>query len=101
MNFHYQTQPIPNPFSALLHQSPTWFHRVETLVNHIVELGAPWMLGMPRRTRIAGGVIQIAFQVTLVLIDLVHTFAFGSFDGFTLLYLVVPCCTLHACIRLC
>ncbi|KAI1233646.1 hypothetical protein IHE44_0004084 [Lamprotornis superbus] len=32
------TQPVPNPVSYFMHRSPWWFHRLETLVNHFVEL---------------------------------------------------------------
>lgn len=58
-----QTQPVPNPISYYMHQSPDWFHQVETMTNHLVELVAPILLLVPRRLCIIGGFIQIAFQV--------------------------------------
>ncbi|XP_064601523.1 lipase maturation factor 1-like [Liolophura sinensis] len=67
MNYHYETQPVPNPLSYYLHQSPEIFHKFETLTNHFVELVAPFLLVLPRRFMIAGGVIQILFQVVLII----------------------------------
>ena len=60
-------QPVPNPFSRMFHNSPKAWHRVEVWMNHFVELIAPFFLLMPHReTRIAGGLIQISFQVVLI-----------------------------------
>lgn len=64
---HYETQPIPNPLSPLLHAMPVWFHKGGVLCNHLVELLAPWMLLGPRRLRIVGALSIIAFQLVLIL----------------------------------
>ncbi|KAK7918739.1 hypothetical protein WMY93_010023 [Mugilogobius chulae] len=29
MDYHYETQPVPNPMSYYLHRSPWWFHRLK------------------------------------------------------------------------
>lgn len=59
-----QTQPVPSPLSYYMHQSPKPLHKGEVLTNHLVELVAPWLLLMPLRSlRLAGGVIQLVFQV--------------------------------------
>ena len=39
--YHYETQPIPNPLSWLLHQLPPWLHSAGVLFNHFVELVVP------------------------------------------------------------
>ncbi|KAJ8317346.1 hypothetical protein KUTeg_005250 [Tegillarca granosa] len=67
MNYHYETQPVPNPISYYMHQSPEIFHKFETLTNHFVELVAPFLLVFPRRLRMVGGAIQILFQVVLII----------------------------------
>ncbi|XP_048745410.2 lipase maturation factor 1-like [Ostrea edulis] len=67
MNYHYETQPVPNPISYYMHQSPEIFHKFETLTNHFVELVAPWFLIGPRRLCMIGGGIQIFFQVVLII----------------------------------
>lgn len=59
-----ETQPVPNPLSWWLHvMVPVWFQKLSTLVNHIVELPAPFLLLMPRPWRTWGGVIQVCCHV--------------------------------------
>ncbi|KAM8887924.1 lipase maturation factor 1 [Synchiropus picturatus] len=67
MDYHYETQPVPNPISYYLHRSPWWFHRFETLSNHFIELIAPFFTFMGRRMCIVNGAIQILFQVVLII----------------------------------
>ncbi len=46
---------------------PKWWHRFEVWSNHFVELVAPFLLLMPfRQLRVAGGLIQIMFQIVLI-----------------------------------
>ncbi|ESO09975.1 hypothetical protein HELRODRAFT_73251 [Helobdella robusta] len=67
MNYHYETQPVPNPISYYMHQEPVFFHKFETMVNHFVELIAPICLLMPRKFCIFGGLVQIVFQIVLII----------------------------------
>ncbi|XP_030067560.1 lipase maturation factor 1 [Microcaecilia unicolor] len=67
MNYHYETQPVPNYIAYYMHQSPSWFHQMETLVNHFVELIAPFFMLLGRRMCIIHGIIQISFQVLLII----------------------------------
>lgn len=67
MFYHYQTQPIPNPLSWYLHQLPPIIHKLSVLSTHFVELVVPFFLFAPRRLRHLAGLIQIAFQLMLIL----------------------------------
>jgi hypothetical protein len=67
MFFHYETQPVPNPLSWYFHHLPLWFHRVEVLFNHLVELIAPFFVFGPRRARHVAGAAIVAFQLLLIL----------------------------------
>jgi hypothetical protein len=67
LDFHYETQPIPNPLSRMLHFAPAWTHRAGVLFNHGTELVAPWFSFGPREARHAAGAALLAFQVTLIL----------------------------------
>ncbi|XP_032606899.2 lipase maturation factor 1 [Taeniopygia guttata] len=67
MDYHYETQPVPNPISYFMHRSPWWFHRLETLVNHFIELVVPFFLLLGRRMSILHGLLQILFQVLLII----------------------------------
>eukprot|EP00903_Cladosiphon_okamuranus_P019438 g17873.t1 len=67
MDYHYQTQPNPNPLSLYLHLLPSaGWHKMEVVVNHVVELVLPWCLLLTRRPRCFAGWVQILFQVALV-----------------------------------
>nr|XP_051697423.1 lipase maturation factor 1 isoform X1 [Oryctolagus cuniculus] len=67
MDFHYETQPVPNPLAYYLHRSPWWFHRFETLGNHFVELLVPFFVFLGRRLCVLHGALQVLFQVVLIL----------------------------------
>jgi hypothetical protein len=65
--YHYETQPIPNPLSPLLHSLPVWAHKIGALWNHFVEVFVPFFAFGPKRARHVAGCILIAFQVILIL----------------------------------
>ena len=68
MNYHYETQPNPNPISWFLHNNPHWFHQFEVGVNHFVELFAIWFLFVPIcSVRIGAAIIQILFQFLIII----------------------------------
>ncbi|XP_052629437.1 lipase maturation factor 1 isoform X1 [Harpia harpyja] len=66
MDYHYETQPVPNPIAYFMHRSPWWFHQFETLVNHFIELVVPFFLFLGRRMCVVHGLLQILFQVLLI-----------------------------------
>ena len=63
---HYETQPVPNPMSRVLHFMPTWFHKLGVAFNHLVELVAPWFVFWPRIARHVAGALMVLFQVILI-----------------------------------
>jgi hypothetical protein len=65
--YHYETQPIPNPLSWLLHQAPPWFHKMGALYNHAVELVAPFLLFWPRQVAMLAALATVLFQTILIL----------------------------------
>jgi len=65
--YHYETQPIPNPFSRALHFAPHWFLKLGALWNHFIELVVPWFGFWPRTARHIAGVLLASFQVMLIL----------------------------------
>jgi hypothetical protein len=67
LDYHYETQPIPNPLSRALHFMPRWFQRGGVLFNHVSELVAPWFAFGPRLARHLAGAILLCFQVFLIL----------------------------------
>jgi hypothetical protein len=65
--YHYETQPNPSPLSWVFHAMPVWAHKVGVVMNHVVELGVPLLVALPRPFRITAGAWFVAFQATLVL----------------------------------
>ncbi len=66
LQFHYETQPNPNPFSRVLHFAPHWMSTAGVLLNHLTELIAPWLLLCGRHATRIAGVLFVGFQVTLI-----------------------------------
>jgi Lipase maturation factor len=67
LDFHFETQPIPGPLSPAFHFLPHGAHAAGVLFNHIVELGAPFLMLAPwRRVRFVGGALMAALQLVLI-----------------------------------
>ncbi len=67
LQYHHETQPIPNRFSWWFHHLPRWAHRAEVGANHVTQLAVPFLLFAPQPVAsVAAGVI-IATQSWLVL----------------------------------
>ena len=57
LNYHFETQPLPNGFSWFAHQLPEWVKQLGTLDTFVVEIILPLLLFMPFRSlRIFAGV---------------------------------------------
>lgn len=67
LNYHHETQPIPNPLSRFFHLLPKKLHKVETLFNHIVQLGAVWLLFLPQPFATIGALLIILSQLYLII----------------------------------
>lgn len=65
--YHHETQPMPNPVSRYAHLLPKWFHRLEVLGSHIVQLGVPFLLFAPQPVASVAAVLIILTQAWLVL----------------------------------
>lgn len=67
LDFHFETQPLPNPLSPLFHFLPGWAHKLGVIFNHVSELALPFGVFGPRRVRHVAGLLMLAFQATLIL----------------------------------
>ncbi len=67
LNFHYFTQPIPNPLAWYIHQLPAWFDKASVLLTFLVQLGVVWLIWLPRRARFvaAGGIALLEMGIFL------------------------------------
>src|SRR5581483_9611069 len=66
MDYHHETQPMPNPLSWYFHRLPRAFHRVEVAGNYVAQLGAPFLLFLPQPLAAIGGLLVIGTQGYLV-----------------------------------
>jgi Lipase maturation factor len=66
LDYHFETQPNPNPVSWWMHHAPPAAHAAGVLFNHFVELVVPWFVFGFRRYRHAAGVLLVALQVLLI-----------------------------------
>ena len=63
LNYHYETQPMPNPLSWYFHVSPEWLNKGGVLFNHFSELIVPFFYFLPQPIAGIAGVITIVFQL--------------------------------------
>lgn len=66
LDYHFATQPIPNPLSPLFHALPPLAHKLGVLFNHVAELVAPFFVFGPRRLRHVAAAVMAALQVILI-----------------------------------
>jgi len=90
LNYHHETQPMPNPMSRFFHNLPEGVHKFETLSNHMVQLGVIWLLFAPQPFASYAALLIVLTQGYLILSGnyawlnlLTMLLAFSGFsDGF-------------------
>ncbi|MBX2803759.1 MAG: lipase maturation factor family protein [Myxococcales bacterium] len=81
LDYHFWTQPLPNPWSRAAHDLPGALHSLGVLFTLVVELHVPWLILVGRRGRL------VAFlSFTALMIGLAVT---GNYGFFQLLSVVV------------
>jgi uncharacterized membrane protein YhdT len=66
MEFHHETQPMPNPLSWFFHHLPRPVHRMEAVGNFAAQLVLPFGLFLPQPFASVAAVLMIATQLYLV-----------------------------------
>lgn len=67
LNYHHETQPLPNPLSWYFHQLPESLHKAETFFNHLVQLVAVWGLFFPQPIASISAALIILSQGYLII----------------------------------
>jgi Lipase maturation factor len=62
MDYHHETQPMPNPLSWFFHHLPRRLHRVEVVGNYVAQLAAPIGLFLPQPIAAVSALIIIGTQ---------------------------------------
>lgn len=73
LTFHYQTQPLPTWPGWYANLLPLWSQRFSCAAMFAIELGAPFLIFLPRRIRFVGAA-AIAFLQILILLTGNYTF---------------------------
>lgn len=66
LNFHFETQPLPNPLSRYFHYLPEFLLEGGVIYNHLAEIVAPLGVFGPQLLRVISGTIMAGFQVVLI-----------------------------------
>jgi hypothetical protein len=66
MDYHHETQPMPNPLSWFFHQLPRRLHRIEVLGNFVAQLVLPFGLFLPQPMAAIAALLMIGTQLYLV-----------------------------------
>jgi hypothetical protein len=66
MEWHHETQPLPNPLSWFFHRLPRSFHRMEVVGNFGAQLVLPFGLFLPQPFASIAAVLMIGTQLYLV-----------------------------------
>jgi hypothetical protein len=66
MDFHHETQPMPNPLSWFFHRLPRRLHRLEVVGNFLAQLVLPFGLFLPQPLASLAALLMIGTQLYLV-----------------------------------
>ena len=88
LDYHFETQPMPNPVSWYFHSQPAWMHHGGVLFNHFAELIVPFGYFAPQPFATIAGLLTILFQ-SLLLVS-------GNLSFLNLLTIVLAIPTLDA-----
>jgi hypothetical protein len=67
LDYHYETQPIPNPLSWYFHALPKWALHGGVAFNHFIEIVVPFGYFLPQPFATIAGALTILFQCMLML----------------------------------
>jgi len=81
LDWHFFTQPLPNPLSWYLHNGPEWLRHFLTGGTLFVELFLPFLIFMPRKLRQFAACAFIALELMIGLT--------GNYNFFNLLTIVL------------
>jgi len=81
MDFHYETQPLPNSIAYYMHQLPRSFGKFSQWVTYFIELVVPFFIFTPMPIRFGVFVLLVSFQILILLT--------GNYAFFNLLTIVL------------
>ncbi|MEO6971566.1 MAG: lipase maturation factor family protein, partial [Chthoniobacterales bacterium] len=86
LDYHYWTQPLPTVLGWWADKSPEWFKHFSTAFALVVEIGAAFLIWLPRRLRLLGCGAIVFLQI---LIGLTGHYAFFNLLTIALCLLLI------------
>src|SRR4051794_17943714 len=83
LQYHHETQPLPNPFSWWFHHLGPRLHKVEAAANHLTQLVVVWGLLLPQPVATGAALVVVVTQGYLIVS--------GNFAWLNWLPLVLAC----------
>ena len=65
LNYHFETQPFPNPISWYYHNLPNLVLKSGVLMTHLMLLVVPFLYFLPQPFAVIGGALTIFYQLIL------------------------------------
>jgi len=65
LDYHYETQPMPNPLSWYFANGPEWTKKAGVAFNHFSELLIPFLYFLPQPLATIGALVTIVFQALI------------------------------------
>ncbi len=84
LNYHFETECIPNPVAWYAHKLPEPFLKFCVLAMFGIEIAVPFLFFLPRRPRIIACFLQILLQLLIIL-----TGNYGFFNWLTIALCIV------------
>ncbi len=81
LNYHYQTQPIPNIISYFTYWTPSWFHKLCCLTMFTIELIVPFFIFGKKSFKLIAFTSITVFQIII--------FATGNYCFFNILAILL------------
>ncbi|WP_243374171.1 lipase maturation factor family protein [Geotalea sp. SG265] len=66
LDYHFETQPMPNPASRFFHLLPAWLRRMGVAFNHLAELVMPVFYLAPQPMALAAGTVSAFFLFSII-----------------------------------
>jgi hypothetical protein len=77
LDYHFETQPLPNVFGLYVHHLPNSIHHAMVVATFFIELAVPFLIFAPRRLRFVAGALIALLQTQI--------FLTGNYNFFNLL----------------
>jgi len=86
LNYHYETQCIPNAVAWYAHQLAPWFQKFSVAAMFGIEIVVPFLIFLPRRIRLLAFFPLALLQLLIILT--------GNYNFFNVLTIALCCCLL-------